>query len=93
MIQHVYLIKLKDRTMAGEVAERLRSLQDHVPSIDRVEVGVDFRGADNSYDLMEICTFRTREDFEAFCVDGYHAQIRRYMATVTDASWKVDCEI
>lgn len=93
MIRHVYLIQLKDRAMAGEVAEKLRTLQDNVPSVERVEVGIDFRGAGNSYDLMQMCEFKNRSDFEAFCTDAYHEQIRRYMATVTKASWKVDYEV
>ena len=90
MIKHVYLIKLKDRAMAETAAAKLRTLQDNVPSIHRVEVGLDFRGAANSYDLIQICEFKTREDFDAFCVDSYHDSIRKYMANLVEASWKVD---
>ena len=57
--------------MAETAAAKLRTLQDNVPSIHRVEVGLDFRGAANSYDLIQICEFKTREDFDAFCVDSY----------------------
>ena len=54
---------------------------------------LDFRGAANSYDLIQICEFKTREDFDAFCVDSYHDFIRKYMANLVEASWKVDYSI
>ncbi len=47
--------------MAETAAAKLHTLQDNVPSIHRVEVGLDFRGAANSYDLIQICEFKTRE--------------------------------
>jgi len=90
MVKHVYLIKLKDRSMAAEVVEKIKTLQDNVPSVRRVEAAVDFRGVKGSFDLIEICEFDTMEDFEEFCVDPYHESIRRYMAGVVDGSYKVD---
>lgn len=90
MVKHVYLIKLKEREWAAEVVEKIRTLQDNVPSILRVEAAADFRGVKGSYDLIEICEFRTMADFEAFCVDPYHEQIRQYMAQVVEHSCKVD---
>ena len=44
MVKHVYLIKLKDRSKAKEVVEKIQTLQGNVPSILRVEAAVDFRG-------------------------------------------------
>lgn len=93
MIKHVYLFKLRDRSAAGAVAERIRTLKDRIASIHALEVGVDFRGTGNSYDLIETCAFLTREDFDAFSADAYHEEIRQYLATVVEASWKVDYEL
>lgn len=90
MVKHVYLFKLKDRKKAEEAAERIRTMKGNVPSITEVEVGIDFRGVKGSYDLIEICIFNTIADFEAFCVDPYHDQIRAYLSTVTEHSCKVD---
>lgn len=90
MIRHVYLIKLKDRSQAGIVAKKLRTLKEHVPEIYELDVGIDFKGADNSYDIVEYCTFKTKEDFEAFGVNTYHAGIREYLKTVQESTAKVD---
>ena len=70
--------------------EKIRSLQTYVPSVARAEAAADFRGAENSCDVIEICEFRTMADFEAFCVDPYHEKIRRYMAKVVKTSCKID---
>ena len=90
MVKNLYLIKLKDRSKAKEVVEKIRTLQGNVPSILRVEAAVDFRGVKGSYDLIEICEVQTMADFEEFCVDPYHEQIRQYMAQVVEHSCKVD---
>ena len=47
--------------MAETAAAKLHTLQDNVPSIHRVEVGLDFRGAANSYDLIQICEMCIRD--------------------------------
>lgn len=93
MIKHVYLFKLRDRASAPEVLRKLETLRDRVPSIHRLELGIDFRGAGNSCDLIEVCEFLTREDFERFGGDAYHEQIRRYLATVVESSCKIDYEL
>ena len=90
MIRHIYLIKLKDRDNAHEVAERLRTLKDHVSELYELQIGIDFKGADNSYDLVEYCTFKTMEDFRRFGENTYHEGIRQYLKTVQTATAKVD---
>jgi len=90
MIKHVYLIRLMDRGRTAECMERIRSMQDHIPEISRVEVGADIMGAAASYDVIEICEFQTRADFEVFCTHPYHDQIREYIGGVKKDAVKVD---
>ena len=90
MIKHVYLYKLTDRALAREAADRLLTMADQIPSIHSVEVGIDFIGADASYDLFELVCCATQEDFHAFCIDPYHDEVRAYMKTIVEKSCKVD---
>lgn len=90
MIKHVYLIQLKDRSLAAACMERIRSLQEHIPEIYRVEVGADFVGAAASYDVIEICEFRTQADFEVFTAHPYHDEIRKYIGSIKKNAVKVD---
>lgn len=93
MIKHVYLYKLTDKTKAKEVAEKLMTMKTNIPSVADVEIGIDFIGAKASFDLLECVVCKTKEDFEAFCVDPYHDKIRAYMKTATLEGYKVDYEI
>ena len=90
MIKHIYLIKLKNRADAPEVAERLQTLKREIPEIASLEIGIDFKGAENSYDLVECVSFRTEADFRRFGENAYHEGIRRYLKTVQLATAKVD---
>ncbi|MFG6330548.1 MAG: Dabb family protein [Lachnospiraceae bacterium] len=93
MIRHVYLFKLKDPSRRREAAEKLLTLKERVPEIAHIEVGLDFKGAENSYDLCECVSFKNREDFLAFGENAYHAEIRAYMASVQEDGVKIDYEI
>lgn len=90
MIRHVYLYKLKDREMAKTAAEKILTMKNAFPYMKELDVGVDFKGAENSYDLCEICTFETMEDFLKFGAESYHDQIRKYMSAITETGCKAD---
>ena len=93
MIKHIYLFKLKENVSRDEVAQKLLTLKDHVPEILELEVGSDFKGASNSYDLCEYITFKTMEDYEAFSKNEYHDGIRKYMAQKQEIGIKIDYEV
>ncbi len=93
MIKHVYLFKIKKEIPVEDVMAKLRTLQDHIPYFVDFEIGRDFKGAENSYDICEYCTFKNREDFVKFGADEYHAGIRKYMSEVQEAGVKIDYEI
>lgn len=89
MIKHVYLYRLKDKAQASEIAQKLLSLKN-IPEVKDVEVGIDFVSTAKSFDLAEIVSFRNRIDFEAFCKNDYHNDIRSYMADKYTEGYKVD---
>lgn len=90
MIKHVYLIKLKQPDRAREVADRLLTMRVAIPEIADMEVGVDFKRDANSYDICEICVFRDEAAFRAFGAHPFHAEIREYVAEVSERVAKVD---
>lgn len=90
MIRHVYLYKLKPGVSHQEVAQHLLSLRDHIPQIADMEVGFNFKPAENPYDLIESCAFSTLEDFRTFGADPYHEEIRQYMKTAMECGVKID---
>lgn len=93
MVIHCYLYKLHNPADAEDAKTALFSMKDHIPEIKEIEIGIDFVGAGNSFDLVQISKFASKKDFEAFGQHPYHAQIREYMNHITLQSVKVDCEI
>ena len=93
MVRHIYFFRLKDPAAWKSVAAKLLTLKDHIPEILSMEVGRDFRGAENSYDLCQMITFRSMEDFLTFSRNEYHAGIRQEMAQLQRESAKIDYEI
>ena len=93
MIKHVYLYKLKQDVSAEAVIQKLMSLRQHIPQIAHMEVGLNFKPAENAYDLIESCEFSTMEDFHIFGADAYHEEIRQYMKTVVEHGVKIDYEM
>jgi hypothetical protein len=91
VFRHVYLYKLKPDVDPVQVKQKLMTLCA-LPSVYHMEVGLDFKHAQNSYDLIEDCFFKTQEDFLEFEKDAYHETIRQYMAGVQQAGVKIDYE-
>lgn len=92
MIKHIYLYRLQKGVNAEEVREKILTLKEHIPQIDKMEVEFDFKHAGNSYDMIESCSFRSMEDFVEFGQDKYHDSLRKYMASITKESAKIDFE-
>lgn len=93
MVKHVYLYKLKPGVHPDDVKRELMTLRQHVPEIADMEVGINFKPAANAYDLVEVCTFQSQEDFLAFGANQYHEHIRQYMKSVQLDGVKADYEI
>lgn len=92
MINHVYLIKLHDRSKAIEVRDHIRDDMRKIPYIYEYEVEIDFRGTTGSFDVIEICRFLTMEDFQNFGTHPDHENTRRYLSKVAKITCKVDYE-
>jgi len=93
MIRHIYLINLKEGTDVDAAIEKMMSLKEHIPYMKAMECGVDFKGDSNSWQVCEMCTFETREDFVRFGADPYHAEVRKYMSGIIKDGAKIDYEI
>ena len=93
MIRHVYLLKLKDKSKIPEISAKLLTLKEKIPYMLAMEVGTDFKGDSNSWDMAEVCTFATMEDFKRFGADPYHAQIREYIGSLREDGVKIDFEV
>jgi len=73
MIKHIVMWKLKDRangndrtTNAKSIKEKLESLNGKIPGLLKLEVGIDFSGTKDSFDVVLYSEFRSKDDLNNY---------------------------
>jgi hypothetical protein len=93
MIVHIVMFKFKDENKAlniAKVQKRLMKLEELIPSLKMMEVGVNFNESPRAFDLSLYSTFETEEDLEAYQVHPEHLQVVELIKEVTIESKVVD---
>ena len=94
MIKHTVCFKIKPNENVEKAAEILRSMEGKVPTILKLEVGVDFLKSERSYDIILQVTLKDKKALEDYQNDEYHCSVvKKYMHAVRESSIAVDCEI
>ena len=77
MIVHNLLLKLQDRNNESCVKAKdlLLTLKGNVEMIRDLNVALDIRRADSSYDVALIAKFDTKADFQSYLVHPFHVEI------------------
>jgi len=93
MIVHIVMFKFKDENKALNIArvqKKLMKLEELIPSLKMMEVGVNFNESPRAFDLSLYSTFETEEDLEAYQVHPEHLQVVELIKEVTIESKVVD---
>ena len=92
MVKHIVFFKLKDKTpeLAEELRKRLLSLQEAIPFIREIEVGINFKESDRAYDVALITVFDSEEDLQRYATHPYHLKVIKYIKTITSDTKVVD---
>ncbi|MGE4509955.1 MAG: Dabb family protein [Sulfurimonadaceae bacterium] len=93
MIVHIVMFKFKDENKAlniAKVQKKLMKLEETIPSLKMMEVGVNFNESPRAFDLSLYSTFETEEDLEAYQVHPEHLQVVELIKEVTIESKVVD---
>ncbi len=90
MIKHVVCQKFKNKKEATEAAEMLKKLVGEVPTLLRMEVGLDFMGTERSYDLVLIAEFEDEEGLHAYDVHPAHQKVRQFIRAHRTGTVSVD---
>ncbi len=74
MFVHVVLFKIKEKDKIGFVAEVLKSMENNIPQIKELEVGINEISEDRNYDVILQTRFDSREDMDAYQISTYHVE-------------------
>lgn len=91
MIKHVVCFKLKENESPKKAKEVLLSMQDNVPMLRGIEVGIDELRSARSYDVMLTVLLDDFDALNAYQIDEYHVNVvKKHMHAVTISSISMD---
>jgi len=93
MIKHLVMWTLHDKNDALKVKTVLEALQDKVPSIIEIEVGIDISKTDASADVVLYSTFADEAALEAYKMHPDHQAVLPMMSKVAAARKVVDYHV
>lgn len=91
MITNHLLIKLKERNTenAEKAKSMLLSMKGKIDVLRDIQVEIDIRHGEASYDLLLITQFSSMEDMEAYLSHPVHVEVSKYIADVMESGASV----
>ncbi|MBE0495337.1 MAG: Dabb family protein [Campylobacterales bacterium] len=94
MIKHIVFFKLEDNSPTNKevVKARIMSMQDKIPYLSHMEVGVNFSPEERAFDLALITDFYTKEDLARYAIDPVHVEVVTFLKSINTQTKVVDYE-
>lgn len=95
MIIHIVLFKFKEENKQANMQEAktmLEELARSVPTLDSIEVGINFCMQERAMDMSIITQFEDKDGFDAYVVHPEHQEVVAFIKEVTEYSKVVDYE-
>lgn len=91
MITNTLLIKLKERNneIIEKTKSKLLSMDGKIEVLRGIQVQVDLRGEESSYDILLNTHFSSMEDMEAYLINPVHVEVSKYIASVLESGASV----
>ncbi|QPJ66160.1 MAG: Dabb family protein [Candidatus Nitrohelix vancouverensis] len=95
MIKHIVMFKLENKTKENmeQAIASLKSLEGAIESLRFIEVGVDFKSSERSFDLVLTTHFDDKEGLETYAAHPNHQPVIKTIRSLCKQSVVVDYEI
>ncbi|MEO1953417.1 MAG: Dabb family protein [Campylobacterales bacterium] len=96
MIVHVVMFKFKEENKKENLLvakNKLESLLSQVPTLNSIEVGINFADEARAFDMSLYSKFNTKEDLKAYAIHPEHLKVVEFIKSVALESKVVDYEI
>ncbi|MCW8953964.1 MAG: Dabb family protein [Sulfurimonas sp.] len=93
MIVHIVMFRFKDENKKEnikEVSSKLNALVELIPTLNSMEVGVDFSRSERAFDMSIYTTFDSKEALSEYAVHPEHLKVVELIKSVTLESKVVD---
>jgi len=77
MVKHIVMIRFKEeyKSKLMETKLELEDLQQRVPSLDKMEVGINFSDRPTAYDIVLTATFDEVEGLNSYRIHPDHVKL------------------
>ena len=97
MLRHIVMLTFKDRQKVTEISEQFKSmliaLEESVPELIRMEVGLNVSTKASAYDLVLTADFADENALDKYRVHPEHVQVLEFMRAVVEKVAVVDYEV
>ena len=92
MVKHIVMFKLTEKTEANlaQVVDALKGMEGRIESLKHIEVGVDFKGSDRSYDVVLTTHFDDVQGLEQYIAHPIHQPVVALIRSLCSGSVVVD---
>ena len=94
MVKHVVMYSLVNPSEENKIAlrDKFLSMKGKIDILLDIESGIDYLKSGRSYDVVLICTFKSKEDLGTYAMHPVHLPILAYAKTLVKESHAVDFE-
>lgn len=100
MVKHIVMWRLKDTAHGNSKAanahlikEMLEKLSGRIPGMLKIEVGIDYAGAENSADVVLYSEFESREALERYQIHPEHKAVMPFIMDARSERRVADYEV
>ncbi len=96
MIVHIVMFKFKEENKKENLLvakNKLESLLSQVPTLNFMEVGINFADEARAFDMSLYSKFNTKEDLKAYAIHPEHLKVVEFIKSVALESKVVDYEL
>jgi len=95
MIVHIVMFAFKKENKnenLKKAKDMLEALEEKIPSLLSMDVGLDFMQSERSYDLVLTSIFEDKEGLSEYAVHPAHLEVVSFIKEVTEGAKVVDYE-
>lgn len=95
MLKHIVMMKLKRDEVSfqeriNKLEKMLGDLEHQIPSLSKIEVGLNISSRPTAYDIVLVSEFEDEEALEQYRVHPKHVQVLDFISLVVDEAKVVD---
>lgn len=94
MIKHIVMFQLKEKNehTLQQLVSALESLAENIETLQFLEVGVDFRNTERSYDVVLTTHFANSQDLQTYAEHPQHLPVVELVREICSHSIVIDYE-